>query len=243
MEIKWKPITHNETYTHPSLIEIKGIVLHSIGTPQPNAEKIINQFDSFSAGASCHAVVDGLTGEAYQCLPWNYRGWHCGVGEKGSANANYIGVETGEPDCIKYVPNSGRFEVLDEERAKTIATIAYWGAVNLFAYLCQKFGLNPADEGVIISHKEAHDMGIASNHVDPTHLWTGLNLPFTMNGFRSDVLTACHELNYYPDLDEDEMDAPQYYRVQVGAYSYRSNAERMMKKLKDAGFPTYMVYY
>lgn len=29
----------------------------------------------------------------YQTLPWNYRGWHCGSGSKGSGNDTHISFE------------------------------------------------------------------------------------------------------------------------------------------------------
>lgn len=29
----------------------------------------------------------------YQTLPWNYQGWHCGSGSKGSGNNTHIGFE------------------------------------------------------------------------------------------------------------------------------------------------------
>ena len=44
--------------------------------------------------------------------------------------------------------------------------------------------------GVILSHREGHARGIASNHGDPTHLWTQLNMGYTMDGFRRAVKAA-----------------------------------------------------
>ena len=56
--------------------------------------------------------------------------------------------------------------------------------------LCQKYSLDPLEDGVILSHWEGHTRGIASNHGDPEHLWTQLGLPYTMDGFRADVKAA-----------------------------------------------------
>ena len=56
--------------------------------------------------------------------------------------------------------------------------------------LCKKFNLNPTEDGVIISHCEGNRRGIASNHGDPEHLWTGLGMGYTMDGFRADVQKA-----------------------------------------------------
>lgn len=65
--------------------------------------------------------------------------------------------------------------------------------MELFAYLCKLYGLNPTADGVIISHREGHARGIASNHGDPEHLWNGLGMGYTMNTFRKDVKEKCRE--------------------------------------------------
>ena len=62
--------------------------------------------------------------------------------------------------------------------------------MELFAYLCKKYGLNPLSDGVVISHREGHSRGIASNHGDLEHLWNGLGMGYTMNGFRQAVKAA-----------------------------------------------------
>lgn len=56
--------------------------------------------------------------------------------------------------------------------------------------LCKKFHLDPLADGVIISHKEGHSRGVASNHGDPEHLWTQLGMGYTMDGFRRAVKAA-----------------------------------------------------
>jgi hypothetical protein len=63
----------------------------------------------------------------------------------------------------------------------------YESAVELFAYLCKEYNLDPLADGVIISHKEGHSRGIATDHGDPEHLWKGVGLSYTMDGFRADV--------------------------------------------------------
>ena len=66
--------------------------------------------------------------------------------------------------------------------------------------LCEKYKLNPLGDGVIISHKEGHTRGVASNHGDPEHLWTQLGLPYTMDTFRKAVKAKMDE-NKKPVLD------------------------------------------
>ena len=64
----------------------------------------------------------------------------------------------------------------------------YKCAVELFAYLCQQFGLDPMADGVVISHSEGCKRGIASNHGDVEHLWCKFGL--SMGQFRKDIKAA-----------------------------------------------------
>ena len=59
-------------------IKVKGLMLHSVGCPQPTAAVFVKNWNKASYTLACvHAFVDGTTGEVYQTLPWNHRGWHC----------------------------------------------------------------------------------------------------------------------------------------------------------------------
>jgi N-acetylmuramoyl-L-alanine amidase len=44
-------------------------------------------------------------------------------------------------------------------------------------------------------------------------------------------------------LEKKPVEDKKLYHVQVGAYSKKENAENMAKKLKAAGFDTYIVQY
>ena len=59
--------------------------------------------------------------------------------------------------------------------------------MELFAILCRMYELDPMGDGVVLSHKEGHARGIATNHGDPEHLWKGLGTSYTMNTFRQAV--------------------------------------------------------
>jgi len=74
--------------------------------------------------------------------------------------------------------------------AKAVVKKTYEAAVELFAMLCKKYSLNPLADGAIISHREGHSRGIASNHGDPEHLWAQLDMGYTMDGFRKAVKAA-----------------------------------------------------
>ena len=183
-------LTRNPCYAAGRKITVKGLMLHSVGCPQPKASAFISSWKSSSHGSSCvHGFIDGNDGTVYQTLPWNHRGWHCGSGSKGSGNNTHIGVEMCEPACIKYTAGSN-FTCSNLEEARSVAKRTYEAAVELFAMLCRKYGLDPLADGVIISHREGHSRGIASNHGDPEHLWTQLGMGYTMDGFRGAVKAA-----------------------------------------------------
>ena len=190
MKLKESILTKNPCYTAGRKITVKGLMLHSVGCSQPKASVFINSWNKASYNNACvHAFIDGNDATIYQTLPWNHRGWHCGSGSKGSGNNTHIGVEMCEPACIKYTGGSS-FTCSDLATARAVAKRTYEAAVELFAYLCKKYDLNPTADGVIISHKEGHSRGIASNHGDPEHLWKGLGMSYTMDTFRQAVKAA-----------------------------------------------------
>jgi N-acetylmuramoyl-L-alanine amidase CwlA len=211
-------------------------MLHSVGCPQPSASVFVNKWNRADYDRACvHAFIDGNTGDVYQTLPWNHRGWHGG----GDSNNTHIGVEMCEPACIKYTGGS-TFTCSNLPVARAVAQRTYDNAVALFAHLCTTYNLDPLADGVIVSHKEGHKRGIASNHGDPEHLWNQLGMGYTMDTFRKAVSAA---MKTDSDKDESTPATPEkvLYRVQVGAYSKKSNADSVMTKVKSAGFDTYMV--
>lgn len=186
MEIVESILTENPCYKAGKKIQVKGLMLHSVGCPQPSAEAFVRKWNNAASARACvHAFIDGNTGKVYQTLPWNHRAWHCG----GSGNNTHIGVEMCEPSCIKYTGGAS-FTCSDSESALALVKRTYDTAVELFAYLCKQFSLDPLANGVIVGHKEGHDRGIASGHADPEHLWSGLQSGYTMDGFRRDVGAA-----------------------------------------------------
>lgn len=179
-------LTKNPCYTAGRKITVKGLMLHSVGCPQSSAEAFIRNWNRSDFKSACvHAFIDGNDGTVHQTLPWDHRGWHCGA----SGNNTHIGVEMCEPACIRYTGGS-TFTCSDLATARAVARTTYQAAVELFAMLCQQFSLDPLADGVILSHREGHGRGIASNHGDPEHLWTQLGLSYTMDGFRADVKAA-----------------------------------------------------
>ena len=181
-------LNRNSCYTAGKKIKVTGLMLHSVGCPQPKASAFINSWNNPSHNNSCvHGFIDGNDGTVYQTLPWDHRGWHCGSGSKGSGNNSHIGVEMCEPACIKYT-GGANFTCSDPDTAKAVARRTYEAAVELFAMLCKKFSLDPLADGVVISHSEGCKRGIASNHGDVEHLWSKFGL--TMAQFRKDIKAA-----------------------------------------------------
>ena len=179
-------LTNNPCYTCGRTITVKGLMLHSVGCPQPSAAVFVRNWNRADYDRACvHGFIDANTGDIYQTLPWNRRGWHCGD----AANNTHIGVEMCEPACIKYTQGA-TFTCSDPATAKAAATRTYKAAVELFAMLCKQFNLDPLADGVILSHKEGAARGIASGHGDPEHLWNQLGMGYTMNTFRAAVKAA-----------------------------------------------------
>lgn len=216
-----------------------GAVLHSIGTPQPSAKAIGDYFDSPDVEASVHRVLQA-DGQCYQLAPDNYRMWHVG----GSANNTHLGIEMTEPDCIWYDSKNGyKLHVKDFDKARDHVIKTYAYAVELFAELCNHYGWNPLEDGVILSHRECYKRGIGSNHGDPEHLWEGLKTGYTMNSFRKDVMNAMHGITTETEPEEEKTEPETVlYRVQVSACREKANAEIVAAELKKAGFETYIVY-
>ena len=166
--------TKNKCYQVATPLTPQGIMLHSVGCAQPSAAVFARSFNQYQPGGASvcvHAFVQA-DGAVYQLLPWETIAWHCG----GSANSTHIGVEMTEPSAgMTYA-----------EAAEQI-TGTYRTAVELFAALCKQYGLDPAQDGVIIGHAEGHRRGVASNHADPELLWDVYDMGYTMDGFRADV--------------------------------------------------------
>lgn len=179
MNITKRIATHNPCYRAGKTITPKGLMLHSVGCPQPDASVFAGNWDKPSAQVCVHAVLQA-DGTVYQLLPWHWRAWHCG----GSGNNTHIAVEMAEPSQIKY-SGGATFVCTDVAAAREQVKGCYYTAVELFAHLCRLYKLNPLTQ--ICSHAEGYRKGIASNHGDPEHLWRQLGLPFTMDGFRQDV--------------------------------------------------------
>ncbi|MGN0592910.1 MAG: N-acetylmuramoyl-L-alanine amidase [Ruminococcus sp.] len=185
----------------------KGLMLHSVGCNQPDPFVFARIWKS-SDDVCAHAVL-GADGTVIQTLPWTWRGWHAG----GNANNTHIGVEMCEPSTIRYSSGANWTDTNPDETKKYVLG-TYKTAVELFAYLCNLYKLNPLGDGVIISHSEGYRLGVASGHADVEHIWNTLGL--TMNQFRKDVKAAMGgSTQTEPTETETGNTASEPYRVRV----------------------------
>ena len=211
MEIIEAFAAKNKCYQAGAALVPRGLMLHSIGTPQPSAAALARYFDQYQPGGQsvCVHAFAQADGTVYQTLPWEMRGWHCG----GSANSTHIGVEMTEP---------GAGMAYAEAAAQITGT--YRTAVALFAALCETYGLDPLADGVIIGHAEGHRRGVASNHADPEYLWQQYGMGYTMDGFRADVAEAM------AGAREEETDMTRYNTVAEMPAWAQAEAQRLIDR-------------
>lgn len=173
-------ITNNPRYQSNTKQTPDTLVLHTVCGPI-SAQTTIDMFNSSSAQAEAHAVVDDV--QAYQMLPWDTKCYHCGNG-----NANSIGVEQAECSKIRWNSNGTvpSWNSSDDTEVRNYQTKVRENAVQLFAYLAVKYSINPLTN--VLSHKEIAAQKGGSDHADPEELWDKLG--WTMDKFREDVKAA-----------------------------------------------------
>jgi N-acetylmuramoyl-L-alanine amidase len=160
-------MTKNDCYRQGKSLAPQGVMIHATASPGVMAADWFERWNKPGVAKCVHAFVDSR--QAVQYLPWTMRGWHCGSGAKGSGNNTYIGLEL----CEDVGWSQDYFRELWQR------------AVELTADLCRLFHLTEKD---VISHREGHALGIASNHQDPDHWWPKFGR--TMDDFRRDVAQA-----------------------------------------------------
>lgn len=213
----------NRCYQIGAPLTPRGLMLHSIGCPQPNAAVMARYYNQYQPGGQSVCVHGFIQrdGTYYQTLPYTMRAWHCG----GAANATHIGIEMTEPASIVYTGGAS-WRDLDPAATEAHVRGTYAAAVELFAQLCEQYALDPLADGVIISHAEGAARGVASRHADPTHLWRAFGL--TMDGFRADVAAKMSAEN----IDEEDEDMATRYNTVAELPAW---AQEETQKLIDRG--------
>lgn len=199
MRLEKQFLTRNDCYEAGRTIIPRGVMVHSTGANNPWASRYVpgndvigynaggNHWDQANTGSCVHAFIgkfaDGQVGTV-QTLPWTMRAWHAARGSKGSANDTHISFEI----CEDGLEDASYFQAV------------YRQAVELTAYLCMEFGLDPLADGVVLCHSEGYDRGIASNHADVMHWFPKFGK--TMDTFRADVARMMED---EVDMTKDEV--------------------------------------
>lgn len=220
MNLKKLILTQNECYKAGRTITPKGIMVHSTGANNPNLKRYVGP-------------DDGLLGKNQYKNHWNQ---HRPDGRQVCVHAFIGKLADGSIATYQTLPWNHRswhaggkandthigFEICEDGLTDaTYFNKVYKEAVELCVFLCKQYGLT---EKNIICHSEGYKLGIASNHADVMHWFPKHGK--SMDTFRSDV----------KKLLETSNTQKKYYRVQVGAFSVKTNAEALQKKLKAAGF-------
>ena len=230
-------LTNNACYKVDRTITPKGIMVHSTGANNPNLKRYVGPYDGLlgknqynnhwntakpgGRQVCVHAFIGKLKDGSiatYQTLPWNHRGWHAG----GAANDTHIGFEI----CEDGLTDASYFSAVYKE------------AVELCVYLCKQYGLT---EKNIICHSEGYKLGIASNHGDVMHWFPKHGK--SMDMFRAEVKRLLNVSTAPIKPPETPTVPKKLYRVQIGAYSVKANAEAMLQKVKAAGFTDAFIKY
>lgn len=99
--ITQRMMTKNPCYTSGRTITPKGIMVHSTAAPGVMAQALAQSWDTPTAQAAAHAIVDDTV--TLQTLPWTARGGHAGS-QAGTANGTHIAFEICEPQECRLLP-------------------------------------------------------------------------------------------------------------------------------------------
>lgn len=173
-------------YKGAGTVPVKGVLWHSTGANNPTLKRYVqpddnaadrakmlellgtnpnkNDWNHISYNAGVNAWIGKLaSGEVttVQVGPWDKKAWGCGSGSKGSCNDGWI-----------------QFEICEDALTdKTYFEKVYQEAVELTAYLCNLYGLDPQGTvtyngvkvPVILCHQDSYQLKLGSNHGDVLH--------------------------------------------------------------------------
>lgn len=137
-----------------ALKRVRGVVLHYVGNPGTTAQANRNYFNSLADGAmgvyaSSHFIV-GLEGEVIQCVPLTEIAY-----ASNARNDDTVSVEVCHPD------ETGEY-----------SPAAYARAVELTAWLCRSFRLDPAED--VIRHYDVSGKRCPLYYVENPGAWEAL---------------------------------------------------------------------
>lgn len=214
--------TTSSCYKGTYKMTVRGVLWHSTGANNPQLKRYVqpsdnakdraqmlkllgtntngNDWNHIYRGAGLNAWIGKLadgTVTTVQTMPWNYAPWGCGVAYNGgpSCNNGWIQFEI----CEDGLTNKAYFDKVYQE------------AVELTAYLCTLYGLDPMGTTkhssgkscpVILCHWDSYTLGLGCGHVDVYHWFNrhGKCMGKSMDDVRRDV-KKCMEVE---DLTKEE---------------------------------------
>lgn len=226
-----KPIvcmeTNSSCYKGTTIGRPVGVLWHSTGADNPRLSRYVqpspddpnyntlikligknysgNDWNNYpvQAGLNCWIgkLADGSIATV-QTLPWNFRPWGCGSGRNGSCNGSRS--VTNSPFWLQ-------FEICEDNlKNKQYFDAVYKEAVELTAYLCKLYNLDPMGTvtyndvkvPVILCHQDSYKLGLGSNHGDVYH-WFKL-YGKTMDDVRKDVYNLLHNSEEDDDMTQEK---------------------------------------
>lgn len=202
---------------------VKGVLWHSTGANNPNLKRYVQPDDNaadkakmlallgmnrngsdwnhVSIAAGVHAFIGKLENgdvTAVQVGDWAKSAWGCGRGRKGSCNNGWIQFEICEDDLTD----------------PAYFTKVYREAVELTAYLCRLYNLDPQGTvtycgmkvPVILCHQDSYQLGLGSNHADILH-WLP-KFGKSMQTVRNDVSALLAGIN--TNEEDNNMDVARF---------------------------------
>lgn len=223
--------TKNPCYQTAQLMKPAGIVVHSTGANNPNLKRYVDAPDEVGKNyygnhwnRNVKKMVHGFIGydinktvAVVNTLPYTYCAWGVGKGSKGSYN---------------YDPAYIQFEICEDNlKDQTYFDNAFGAAIEYCAYLCKTYGIPVT---AIVSHKEAHEQGYASNHDDCDH-WLAKHGK-TMDWFRDQVADLLTD-----DGDDEEITVGEIVEF-AGGYHYTNANAASGKSVKASKAKVMKIY-
>ena len=195
-------MTNSTCYKGTRKMEVKGILWHSTGANNPNLKRYVqpsssdpnynqlmnmlgkntygNDWNHIAVQAGLNAWIGKLADgsvTSIQTMPWDFRPWGCGSGQKGSCNNGWIQFEI----CEDGLTDENYFNKVYKE------------ACELTAYLCELYDIDPhgtvnmngVNVPTILCHADSCKLGLGSNHGDVLHWFPKFGK--NMNSVRNDV--------------------------------------------------------
>lgn len=256
--------TQSTCYKGTRKMAVKGVLWHSTGANNPNLRRYIQPSDNDpnranllniiginnnhndwnhierQAGLNCWIgkLANG-TVTTVQTMPWDYRPWGCGSGNKGSCNTGWIQFEI----CEDGLTDPNYFAKVYQE------------ACEITAYLCKMYGIDPHGtvtyNGVkvptILCHQDSYRLGLGSNHGDVLHWFPKFGK--SMETARNDVAVLIAGANTPAPTptggEENTMTQPEFNKMfAIAMQTYRTNlqdndcgkwSEKARKFMVDSG--------